>query len=108
MEPLQLRDRLGIDARKRVAPLHDQDIAAPRGLLGSERGEQLGPRGLGPIGPRLDQSAGGDRPDADVGPHHEQLIIALRRREFDIGILAGLDATRERDRCQQRDTPTGA
>ena len=75
------------------------------GLLRPQRGEQVGPRLLGPVGARLDHAAGGHRSDADVGPHHQQLVIALRRRELDVGILAGLDAAREQQRdAKQRDT----
>ncbi len=34
MKPLQLGDGVGIDARQGIAPIEDQDIAAPGRLLG--------------------------------------------------------------------------
>jgi hypothetical protein len=57
--------------------------------------------GFGPVGARLNHAAGGDDADGDVGPHDQQFVIALGRRELDIGILLGLDAGRERQRGQQ-------
>ena len=60
--------------------------------------QQVGAGLLGPVGARLDQAAGGEQADADVGPHHDQAVIALRRLELDVGDLAGLDAGGERQR----------
>ena len=96
MQPLEVGDRVGADPGQLVAPLEDRDIAAAPGLLRAQRGDEIGARLLGPVGARLDHAAGGDRADRHVGAHHEQFVIALRRRELEVGKLARLDAAGER------------
>ena len=105
VEPLELGDR----SRREHSPEVNRGgqgsgtLPPAPGLLGPQRGEEIGPRRLGPVGARLDHSAGGHRPDADVGAHHEQLVIPRRRRELGVGILAGLDATGDEQGRRARD-----
>jgi hypothetical protein len=47
---------------------------------------------FGPVGARLDHAAGGERADLNVGAHHDEAVIALRRLEFDVGHLPRLHA----------------
>ena len=52
------------------------------------------------------QAAGGQRVDGHVGPHHQQPVITLRRRELQVRVLLRLHATShgDADRKRQRNT----
>ena len=92
-----------VNAGQLVAVLDDRHLAAARGLLRAKRVDDAGARLLGPVGARLDHAAGGQRTDGHVGAEHQELVIALRRRELDVGILLRLHACRrETLRRQQR------
>ncbi len=98
VEPFKLGNGFGGNAGERVTAVeHDQNATAAS-LLSAERREHIGAPRFGPVGARFGQAAGGDRSDADVGAHHEQLIIARRHRELGVGILAGLDASPDEKR----------
>ena len=99
VEPLDIGELLGAStpgSSLRCSMIGD--LAAARRLLRAQRGDDVGARLLGPVGARLDHSAGGQRSDGDVGPQHQQLVIALRRRELDVGILPRLRRSRSATR----------
>src|SRR6185437_3241955 len=102
VEALDVGKLLLRDSGKLIAVLDDGELSAARGLLGAQGGDDVGARFLGPFGARLDHPASRQRPYRDVGAKHEEPVIALRRRELDVGELPGLDAAAERDRSCQR------
>ena len=103
IQPLDVGEFLLGDAGKLVAPLDDRHIAAERRLLGAKRGDDVGARLLGPVGARLDHSAGGQRADMDVGTKHQQLVVALRQGELDVGKLPRLHAGAQRGARRKSD-----
>jgi len=85
--------------------LDDRHLAAPRQLLRPQGGDDRASRLVGPVGARLDHSAGGQRPHGDVRTKDQQFIVAGRGRELQVGILPALDAAGERDtqpECQRQ------
>ncbi len=96
VQPLDVGEFVPRDAGKLVSPLDDRHMAAKRRLLGAKRGDDVGSGLLGPVGPRLDHSAGRQRPDMDVGTKHEELVVALGQGELDVGILPRLNACAQR------------
>ena len=106
IQPLDVRQLLRAHARQLGSALDDLDLAAPRRLLRAKRGDDVRARLLGPVGARLDHSTGGERTDRHVGPKHQQFVIALRRRELDVGILPRLDAGAERHGSRERKRKT--
>ena len=69
---------LGRHSGQLVAMLDDLHVAAALGLLRAQRGDDAGAGLIGPVGARLDHPAGRQRADGDVGPQHQQLVVALR------------------------------
>ena len=90
----KIRHGLGRDALHAGAILEKDGAAAALGLIAAQQLEQLGAGLLGPFGIGLHQAAGGDGSDLDDRTHHDQVIIALRRRELDIGIVGGSGRSR--------------
>ena len=78
-----------------VAMLENGEVAAARCLLRTERVDDAVACLVGPVGARLDHAAGGQRADGDVRAEHQQLVVAARRGELDVGELARLDAAGE-------------
>ena len=83
--------------------LDDLDVPAALGLLRAQSGDDAGAGLVGPVGARLDHPAGGDRADRDVGPKHQQLVVALGRSELNVGILPRLDAAAQGGAERQRE-----
>ena len=105
VQPLDVGELLLGNSGKRVAMLDDRYVPAARRLLRAQRGDDVGARLLGPFGARLDHAAGRQRADGHVGTKHEQLVVALRQRELDVGILPRLDACARARRSPPTRTP---
>src|SRR5206468_7081549 len=95
------------DPGELIAMLDNLDVTAACYLLGAQRGNDAGTGLIGPVGARLDHSAGGQRAHGHVGTENEQLVVAARRSELNVGILARLDAGAERNRCGERERESG-
>ena len=106
------RSRLGYgfgrNAFQAGAIVEKDGAASALGLIAAKRIDEMGAGLLGPFGIGLDQAAGGDGSDLDDRAHDDQVIVALRRGELDIGILAGLDTAAERHerrQCEKKRCP---
>jgi hypothetical protein len=108
VEPLDVGQLLLGHPGELIAVFEDGDVAAARRLLGAQRIDDAAARLVGPVGARLDHAAGCQRADGDVRPEDEQLVIALRRRELQVGILLGLHASGQRKARRKRGGNTGS
>src|SRR5580765_8294853 len=93
VKALEVGDFFSAHVRELISPGKDQDLASMPPLLCPQRFNDVGAGLLGPIRAGLRHAASLKRIHFDVWTHHEQAVIALRRREFNVRVLARLNAT---------------